>query len=406
MSTLSRRTFLRNACSFAAGLGAQALTSRIPRTSAQGGPIYLPLILKSKGPIQVGPTRLYKTPSAAKAAARDGDVIEIDPGLYTGDTIVWTQNNLTLRGVSGRAHLDLTGGTIPNQKAIWVIQGRDTTVENIEFSGASVPDQNGAGIRQEGANLTLRNCYFHHNQDGILTGADASSEILIEFCEFAYNGHSGGYWHNLYIGGVKKFTLQFCYTHNAIDGHLVKSRALENHILCNRIMDEVDGIASYEIDIPDGGATYIVGNLIQQSPVTHNSAIVTYAEESRNNPVQALYVVNNTIVNDRVNGVFINAPYSPPSSLVVNNLFIGSGTRIAGSLTAHHNRDGALSDLINPAAYDYHLASGSPAINAGTNPGVMNGYDLAPAWEYVHPLSCIARTTSGTTDIGAYEFHA
>jgi hypothetical protein len=57
----------------------------------------------------------------------------------------------------------------PGGKGIWVISGNDTVVENIEFSGAAVPDANGAGIRFEGVNLTVRNCYFHHNQNGILT---------------------------------------------------------------------------------------------------------------------------------------------------------------------------------------------------------------------------------------------
>jgi hypothetical protein len=87
-----------------------------------------------------------------------------------------------------------------------VIAGSDTTIENVELSGAKVPDQNGAAIRQEGANLTLRDCYIHDNEDGILTGAGATSEILIERCEFASNGFGDGFSHNMYIGKVKKFT--------------------------------------------------------------------------------------------------------------------------------------------------------------------------------------------------------
>src|SRR5215471_3174796 len=106
--------------------------------------------------LQVGPDKSFQTPCAAVAVASDGDVIEIDAGLYKKDVCVIPQNNLTLRGVNGRAHLE-AGDASAQGKAIWVIQGNDALVENIEFSGASVPDQNGAGIRAEGVNWTVRN---------------------------------------------------------------------------------------------------------------------------------------------------------------------------------------------------------------------------------------------------------
>ena len=64
-------------------------------------------------------------------------------------------------------------------KAIWVIAGDDVTVENITFSGARVPDQNGAGIRAEGKNLTVRSSRFYDNENGILA-ARSGSTILIQ----------------------------------------------------------------------------------------------------------------------------------------------------------------------------------------------------------------------------------
>ena len=110
--------------------------------------------------LQVGPGKTYSLPSQAATAANDGDVIEIDAGDYSGDVAFWTQNSLTIRGVGGRAHL-AAAGNHAGGKAIWVIQGDDTVIESIEFSDAVVPDDNGAGIRQEGTNLTVRDCYFH-----------------------------------------------------------------------------------------------------------------------------------------------------------------------------------------------------------------------------------------------------
>jgi hypothetical protein len=82
----------------------------------------------------------------------------------------------------------------------------------------------------------------------------------------------------LYIRNVKRFTLQFSYSHLASVGHLVKSRAATNYILYNRLTDET-GTASYELDLPNGGLSYIIGNIIRQSPNTQNSTVASYLEE-------------------------------------------------------------------------------------------------------------------------------
>src|SRR5689334_2318055 len=185
--------------------------------------------------LSVGPGKTFAKPCAAIAAAADGDTIEIDAaGNYDGDVCGIAKNRLTLRGIGGRAKIDAAQKNFGG-KGTWVISGNDTTVENIEFSGATVPDQNGAGIRQEGNNLTVRGCYFHDNDDGILSGGSAQSQILIEYSEFANNGFGDGYSHNMYIGHEGKFTLRYSYSHDSKIGHLVKSRAAENYILYNRI---------------------------------------------------------------------------------------------------------------------------------------------------------------------------
>lgn len=200
---------------------------------------FIPLI-SAGAVIEVGPGKKHSKPSEAARVAEDGDVIEITGGTYMHDVAIWEQDGLTIRGVGGRAHLKADGAAA-EEKAIWVIKGNHTTVENLEFSGSRVRDKNGAGIRQEGTDLTVRNCYFHRNEMGILTGQDEQSSILIEYSEFADNtveGDSDEYGHNIYIGRVGKFELKFSYVHDGHIGNNVKSRALESHILYNRIMDE------------------------------------------------------------------------------------------------------------------------------------------------------------------------
>jgi hypothetical protein len=71
-----------------------------------------------------------------------------------------------LRGVNGRPHLD-SQGHVAQEQGIWVFRGNDIAVENIEFSGARSRDRNGSGIRFLGRNLTVRDSYFHDNEDGV-----------------------------------------------------------------------------------------------------------------------------------------------------------------------------------------------------------------------------------------------
>ncbi|HEY4156977.1 MAG TPA: right-handed parallel beta-helix repeat-containing protein, partial [Polyangiaceae bacterium] len=359
------------------------------------------------GTLEVGPGKTYAAPCGAFAMAMDGDTIEIDAaGNYDGDVCAITRSGLTIVGVNGRAHIDAAGQNAQG-KAIWVVQGKDTTIQNIELSGATVPDKNGAGIRQEGTNLTVLNCYFHDNEDGILAGADASSTIRIDSSEFARNGFGDGFSHNMYIGAVGMFILEYSYSHSAKVGHLVKSRALENHILYNRLTGEADGTESYEINLPDAGTSYIIGNLIQQGPGTENSVMLDYASESTANPGQALYVASNTFVNERGgDALFVSVGAGITTAAVVkNNLFMGPGNATnqaspvqAGNLSTN---DALLVDVAN---FDYHLLPGSPCEDAGVDPGTSaDAVSLVPVKQYVHPLAFETRTSVGVIDIGAYE---
>ena len=354
--------------------------------------------------IPVGPDREIKLPSQAAEIAVDGAIVEIDAGIYPRDSAVWRQNDLTLRGVGGLAYLRSEGKT-SDGKAIWVIKGSNTRVENIEFSGARVKDENGAGIRQEGQGLTVVGCSFHDNQNGILSGNRPESDIVIERSEFHNNGFGDGRTHNMYIGRAKSLTLRHNYIHHAKAGHNVKTRASANYILYNRIMDEADGTASYAIDLPDGGVAYVVGNLLQQGPNTDNSnALVTFGVESL--PVgrtHALYLVNNTLVNDFAGGGFVTGEGGAQTLSIVNNIFAGSGTAPSGAGVTNN----LVSDdpaLVDRAGYDYRLAGNSPARDAGIDPGSGMGFGLTPVYQYLHPRSLENRPRDAVLDIGAYEY--
>ena len=363
--------------------------------------------------LTVGPGKTYAKPCAAIAAAKAGDVIEVDAGSYDGDTCAWATDNLTVRGVGGRAKIDLTGVSPSQKKGIFTISAPNATVENFELSNAAISQadgNNGAGIRHQGTNLTVRNCYFHDNQNGILGGpsVDGQGAVLIESSEFANNGAGDGFSHNMYLNHYLSFTLRYSYSHGAKVGHLVKTRAYQNFILYNRITDESATTASYEIDAPNGGTTYIIGNLIEQATTSQNPTIVTAGEEGTTNPDQHFFFVHNTVVNDRqAGGTFVNLA-AGTTALLQNNIFSGPGTvtSLAGATLKNNWTDAQGNPmLVNAAAFDYHLAKGSPCVDQGTDPGMgLNGQSLSADHQYVHPANTEGRAPAGAAlDIGAYE---
>lgn len=358
----------------------------------------------------VGPGQPYTLPSQVSELVDDGDTVNIEAGVYPSDVARWQANDLVLRGVGGLAHLE-SNGLAWGGKAIWVIQGDRTTVEWIEFSECAVPDQNGAGIRQEGLGLTVRHCHFHDNENGILAGELHPCTIRIEHSEFARNGFGDGYSHNLYIGQVDSLIFRFNYSHHAHVGHELKSRAWVNLIEYNRIGNELDGDASREIDLPNGGQAYIIGNVLQQGINGANSNMVGFGMEGLSNPApQELYAVNNTLVNEKTNGTFFQVGTGDVFFKAYSNVLAGGGNFLdqwPGNIDTLANLRNTLIawfQFAAPQAYDFHIDVSSPAHNAGFPGGLAgSGYPLVAWYEYVHPTDGILRCQHALLDAGAFE---
>lgn len=337
--------------------------------------------------LRVGPDQRSRTVAAAAVLARDGDTIEIEAGDYPGDVAVWTQNKLTLRGVGGRVRL-LAAGASAEQKGIWVVRGGAVTVENIEFSGARVPDRNGAGIRFEKGRLIIRNCRFVDNENGILT-AGGDGELDIENSEFGRNGAGDGYSHNLYVGALRRLRVTGSYFHHARVGHLLKSRAAENHILYNRLTDESGGRASYELEFPNGGIAYVIGNIIEQSASSENPRIISFGAEGYTRPTNELYLINNTLIDNRPeSGTFLTVRPGANVVKAYNNLLLGKrllNLGIDGVFVNNPNIDAG--SFVLADSHDYRIQRESPLQRSFVSPGAANGIELAPTMEYVHPAA-------------------
>jgi Right handed beta helix region len=215
----------------------------------------------------VGPERDLRMPSEAAAVAEDGDVVRFDPGEYV-DCAIWRASGLVLEAPDGAAHVRDRACA---GKAIWVIAGDDVTVENITFSGARVPDQNGAGIRAEGRNLTVRNSRFYDNENGILGGTVAGSTILIEGSVFERNGKcAANCAHGVYVNGIERLKVVGSIFRDQRVGHHVKSGALAVEVIGSTIEDGPEGTASYLIDVTSGGEVVIADNQMQKGPKSEN----------------------------------------------------------------------------------------------------------------------------------------
>lgn len=364
----------------------------------------LPCALGGAAILPVGPGKPFPTPCAALAAARSRDSIEIDgKGNYRGDVCYIHTSDLTILGVNGRPKIDGANKFTAGKKALWVIQADNTIVDNIEFTGASVPDRNGAGIRLEGRNLTIRNSYFHNNQDGILTQEANSGDILIEYSEFASNGAGDGHSHNVYINAADSFTFRYSTSHDAHVGHLLKSRASVNNILYDFIYDGVHGDASYELDFPNAGTVNILGSVVAQGLNSLNPAIISFGEEGPgSNMTQRLTMVNNTIVNRQRSGTFAKmASWIVAPAQVMNNIFAGTGMVITQQFAVMTtNLSGVNPEFVNSAAGDFRLQPNSPAVHNGTEPAPA----LVPLWSNYNRTCGISRATLGQIDIGAYGY--
>ena len=263
-------------------------------------------------------------------AASAGDTIDVQAGTYV-DQFLTIRSSITLQAVGGEVLLRETISP-PDGKAMITESGANVAINGFDISGVAVPDRNGAAIRYEGGSLSLKDDYFHDNQEGLLGAADPNGSIGIDHSEFAANGDGSGSTHNIYIGAIANFSLTNSYIHDAIVGHEVKSRAASNTITGNRIFDN-GGSASYSIDLPNGGNATISGNTIEQGAHTQNPFIVAYGEEGASNPGSDFAISNNTIVNDDPSGRFLLDSATQPS-LSGNGVF-GLDPAALGSDTVH-----------------------------------------------------------------------
>lgn len=195
-------------------------------------------------------------------------------------------------------------GTSLDGKAALVITANDVVIEGLACSGISVRDRNGACVRLEGKNLTLRNVHFFDSEQGLLSGGDRGL-ILVEDSRFENLG-AGGRAHGIYVGGGELVIRRSVFIASKGQGHEIKSRATRTTVEDN-VVASLNSKDSYLIDLPNGGDATIRRNVLQEGPVSSNNGAIAFAMEGNRYDESRLRVEDNVILMDRKGGILVKA---------------------------------------------------------------------------------------------------
>ncbi len=339
-----------------------------------------------------GPAGSTLTLEDALRQAKDGDTIELLSGEYPGGLLL-DNRRLTLRGVVGDKLPVIKGdGKVGNHKALWTVRGGQVTVQNLEFRGARAADGSGAGLRQEGGDLSVQGCTFFDNEHGLLSSNDDKAQLHIEASAFGLAPKVvGGLAHLLNVGRIAKLRVIGTRFQQGFEGHLIRTRARENYIGYNFIHDGTRGGASYEIDIANGGLATVIGNVIAQGTDNQNPVMLAYGTEDRAWDQNELLVAHNTFVHygwlpGWAMRVFRDHLPAATPVTAVNNLIVGPALfwlGAAGEFVGNrHATRGMVADI---DTYAFELPPGSVWRGSGVDPRNIGGRDLSPKAEFEWP---------------------
>lgn len=287
--------------------------------------------------LEVGVGKKYTSISAAAAAANSYDTIIVYPGTYKG--AVFYDSNLTIRTPVGspRGSAVITGATMLD-KGLFVTKGSNITIDGFRFTGAKSASNNGAGIRAEGKNLTIRNCEFISNQDGMLiTPGSLRGSVSVSNSLFKGNGAGDGQSHGLYATSLDKLTVTGTRFEGTKVGHHLKSRAWNNVVTGSTFYDtSMSGAASYQIELPQGGSATIENNTLVKGKYSSNGCcsiaigFEQYKGGSYVNPTGPVTIRNNKFTNERTTSAYFVSNRMTSSVTLSGNTTTGLVKTLSG----------------------------------------------------------------------------
>lgn len=243
----------------------------------------------------VGTNRGYATLQAAVDAIGPGEgSIAIAPGTYR-QCVVQTQGRVAFLATEP-GQVEFTG-TACEGKAAFVLRGDEASVSGIIFSDISVPDGNGAGIRQEAGTLTVANSWFRNSQQGILTAHDPMMRLVVDRSTFTRLGtceNSAGCSHSIYTGDIGHLRVTRSRFEEGTGGHYLKARAAMVEVAACSFDDSNGSATNYMIDLPQGARGQITNNWFVQGADKENySAFIAVGAEEQTHSSDGLTIAGN-----------------------------------------------------------------------------------------------------------------
>lgn len=432
------------------------MSMRVYRRVCRGLCHLLLVSLVRAAELGVGPQQTFDRIEDALVKAQPGDVITVhpQPGAepYTQVALNISKPRITLKAAGGRIVLSGKGGDQSGHGAapraiVQFSPGADGgALVGFELTGAHNNSHNGAGVRINQANgVTVYDCVIHHNDMGIMSNGDGTTQAgakqLIENCLIHSNGDTAepGYNHNLYLGGTS-VTLVGCEVHSSLTGHNIKSRAHRTTVLAcyihdsaNRECDLVD--AQGDTTVP-GSDAVLAGNIIVKArKCSGNRGVIHFGQDGGKEHAGTLFLIHNTIVtpfvapvvalsSDKARAQFFNNIFWDGDARQRNQSIIaahlvdvvqGAGNwRSAGfhALLAQTKLFLPLKDVsppfLAPGQGDYHLKVRDAAfVDAGCAlPSEAVASLGGKLRQYKSPHDSELRPGDGQPDIGAYQFVA